>query len=110
MVKSNNSWYYEVSKSAPQYALRYLSEAWKRCFNKVSGQPQFKRKGRDDSFTLDGSIPTPSPPRRGARGVGQIKLPRIGWIKTYEILPDNVTPKSVRSSRGERPFAPTDGV
>ncbi|NEP79601.1 MAG: IS200/IS605 family element transposase accessory protein TnpB [Okeania sp. SIO3B3] len=90
MVKPNNYWYYEVSKCAPQYALRYLSEAWKRCFSKVSGQPKFKKKGRDDSFTLDGSISV---------GFNRIKLPRIGWVKTYEILPDNVTPKSVTISR-----------
>ncbi len=31
--------------------------------------------------------------------MGQIKLPRIGWVKTFEILPDNVTPKSVTISR-----------
>ena len=43
--------------------------------------------------------PPPSPPGRGARGVGQIKLPRIGWIKIYEVLPDNITPKSVTISR-----------
>ncbi len=86
MVKPKNSWYYEVSKCAPQYALRYLSVAWKRCFTKVSGVPKFKKKGRDDSFTLDGSISV---------GFNQIKLPRIGRIKTYEILPDNVSPKSV---------------
>ena len=77
-------------ESAPQYALRYLSEAWKRCFSKVSSQPKFKKKGRNDSFTLDGSITV---------GFNQIKLPRIGWIKTYEVLPDNVTPKSVTISR-----------
>ncbi|NEP90419.1 MAG: IS200/IS605 family element transposase accessory protein TnpB [Okeania sp. SIO2C2] len=90
MVKPNNYWYYEVSKTAPQYALRYLSSAWKRCFSKVSGQPKFKKKGRDDSFTLDGSITV---------GFNHIKLPRIGWVKTFEILPDNVTPKSVTISR-----------
>ncbi len=90
MVKPNNYWYYEVSKSAPQYALRYLSSAWKRCFTKVSGQPKFKKKGRDDSFTLDGSISV---------AFNDIKLPRIGWIKTHEILPDNVTPKSVTISK-----------
>ncbi|GGA34650.1 hypothetical protein [Okeania sp. KiyG1] len=49
-----------------------------------------RKKGRDDSFTLDGSITV---------GFNQIKLPRIGWIKTYEILPDNVTPKSVTISK-----------
>ncbi|NET46825.1 transposase [Okeania sp. SIO2B3] len=90
MVKPNNYWYYEVSKTAPQYALRHLSNAWKRCFTKVSGQPKFKKKGRDDSFTLDGSISV---------GFNRIKLPRIGWVKTYEILPDNVSPKSVTISR-----------
>ena len=90
MVKPNNYWYYEVSKTAPQYALRYLSSAWKRCFTKVSGVPKFKKKSKDDSFTLDGSISV---------GFNHIKLPRIGWIKTYEVLPDNITPKSVTISR-----------
>ncbi len=90
MVKPLNYWYYEVSKCAPQYALRYLSVAWKRCFNKVSGIPKFKKKGKDDSFTLDGSISV---------DFNHIKLPRIGWIKTHEILPDNVTPKSVTISK-----------
>ncbi|NEQ41239.1 MAG: hypothetical protein F6K40_35585 [Okeania sp. SIO3I5] len=56
MVKSLNYWYYEVSQTAPQYALRYLSDASKRRFSKVSGIPKFKKKGKDDSFTLDGSI------------------------------------------------------
>ena len=76
IVKPNNYWYYEVSKTAPQYALRHLSSAWKRCFSKVSGVPKFKKKGKDDSFTLDGSISV---------GFNHIKLPRIGWMKTYEV-------------------------
>jgi putative transposase len=56
----------------------------------VSGVPKFKKKGKDDSFTLDGSISV---------GFNHIKLPRIGWMKTYEVLPDNVAPKSVTISR-----------
>ena len=32
-------------------------------------------------------------------GFNQIKLPRIGWVKTYEVLPDDVSPKSVTISR-----------
>ncbi|MDJ0519972.1 MAG: hypothetical protein QNJ74_28170 [Trichodesmium sp. MO_231.B1] len=71
-------------------ALRYLSSAWKRCFTKVSGQPKFKKKGRDDSFTLDASI---------TLGFNHIKLPRIGWVKTFEILPDDVSAKSVTISK-----------
>ena len=41
--------------------------------------------------------------RRGARGVVCIKLPIIGGVKTYKILPDNITPKFVTISRKASP-------
>lgn len=78
LVKPNNPWYYEVSKCAPQYALRQLSVAWDRCFKKLSGVPRIKKKDRKDSFTLDGSIKVEHL---------KIKVPVIGWLKTYERLP-----------------------
>ena len=90
LVKPSNPWYYEVSKCAPQYALKQLRQAWDRCFKKVSGAPQFKKKGRKDSFTLDGSIKVEH---------FKIKVPVIGWLKTYERLPQGVSPKSVTISR-----------
>jgi putative transposase len=90
LVKPLYPWYYEVSKCAPQYALRQLREAWDRCFKKLAGAPQFKKKGRKDSFTLDGSIKVEH---------FKIKVPVIGWLKTYERLPQGVTPKSVTISR-----------
>lgn len=90
LVKPSNSWYYEVSKCAPQYALRQLREAWNRCFKKVSGAPRFKKKGRKDSFTLDGSIKVEH---------FKLKVPVIGWLKTYERLPQGIAPKSVTISR-----------
>jgi len=90
LVKPSNPWYYEVSKCAPQYALRQLREAWDRCFKKVSGVPRFKKKGRKDSFTLDGSIKIEH---------FKVKVPVLGWLKTYESLPQSVTPKSVTISR-----------
>jgi len=90
LVKPINPWYYEVSKCAPQYALRQLREAWDRFFKKVSGVPRFKKKGRKDSFTLDGSIKVEH---------FKIKIPVIGWLKSYERLPQGVAPKSVTISR-----------
>ncbi len=90
LVKPVNPWYYEVSKCAPQYALRQLREAWDRCFKKVSGVPRFKKKGRKDSFTLDGSIKVEH---------FKVKVPVIGWLKTYERLSQGVIPKSVTISR-----------
>lgn len=90
LVKPDYPWYYEVSKCAPQYALRALRDAWGRCFNKISEAPRFKKKGNNDGFTLDGSIKVEH---------FRIKVPVIGWLKTYERLPTGILPKSVSISR-----------
>ena len=104
LVKSENEWYYECSKSTPQQALMALREAWKRCFNaksagrklpsgelrKTAGVPKFKNKGRCDSFTLEGSIKVV--------GTNKIQVPVIGILRTYERLPQE-KPKSVTISR-----------
>ena len=90
IVKPEKPWYKDVSKCAPQYALRDLRIAWERCFKKISGVPRFKKKGRSDSFELDGAIKI--------RGTRKIQVPRIGILKTYEDLPQ-VPVKSVTISR-----------
>ncbi len=89
-IKSTHPWYYEVSKCAPQYALRYLSDALKSFFKKNKGFPNFKKKGKHDSFTLDGAIHIDH---------RKVKVPIIGWIKTYELLPAGYKPKSVTISK-----------
>ena len=90
LVKPEKPWYMEVSKCAPQYALRDLRIAWDRCFKKISGVPRFKKKGRSDSFELEGTIKM--------RGTRKIQVPRIGILRTYEDLPQ-VPVKSVTISR-----------
>ncbi|MBD0262246.1 MAG: IS200/IS605 family element transposase accessory protein TnpB [Tolypothrix sp. Co-bin9] len=90
LVKPEYPWYYKISKCAPQYALRNLRIAWDRCFKKVSGVPRFKKKGRSDSFELDGTIKI--------RSTHCLQLPKLGILKTYEGLPQ-VQPKSVTISR-----------
>ncbi len=90
LVKPECPWYYECSKSTPQEALRALRVAWDRCFKKTAGVPQFKKKGKHDSFTLEGSVKI--------KGSNKIQVPKIGILKTYERLPQ-VQPKSVTISR-----------
>jgi len=91
LVKSENPWYYECSKSAPQYSLRDLSTAWKRYFKKISSQPKFKKKGKNDSFTLEGTCKI--------KDSFTIQVPSIGKLKTYEKLPSPNKIKSVTISR-----------
>jgi putative transposase len=90
LVKSENEWYYECSKSTPQQALMALRDAWKRCFNKTAGVPKFKKKGKRDSFTLEGTVKI--------LGTKKIQVPVIGVLRTYERLPQ-VLIKSCTISR-----------
>jgi putative transposase len=95
-VKSENQWYYECSKSTPQQALMALREAWKRCFNKTAGVPRFKKKGRRDSFTLEGTVKI--------LGSNKIQVPVIGILKTYEMLPQALTKSCTISRQASRWF------
>jgi putative transposase len=73
-------WMYEVSKCAPQEALRDLHRAFQNFYRgRKKGQrigfPRFKRKGVRDSFRLTGTI----------RFVDRkIQLPRIGKVRIKE--------------------------
>jgi putative transposase len=89
-VKADNPSYYEVSKCAPQYALRHLSDAFKQFFKGTKQFPNFQKKGQIYSFTLDGSIHIEHK---------WIKVPVLGKLKTYEGLPFGFKPKSVTLSR-----------
>uniref|UniRef100_UPI000B0F9986 RNA-guided endonuclease InsQ/TnpB family protein n=1 Tax=Anabaena sp. (strain CA / ATCC 33047) TaxID=52271 RepID=UPI000B0F9986 len=70
--------------------MRHLSDAFKSFFHKTKGFPKFKKKGRHDSFTLDGAIKIDT---------RKVRVPVIGWIKTYEYLPTGYQPKSVTISK-----------
>lgn len=107
-VKSVHSWYYDVSKYSPQQALRNLQSAYTKFFTGLKdgtiakkkasyvkaqiaknqpinyeflndiGKPNFKKKSRKDSFYLEGKIQTKD---------NKVKVPKFGWIKCSEILP-----------------------
>ena len=97
LVKPTHDWYYEVSKCAPQYALRQLRQAFNDFFKKKKingkpvGFPRFKKKSRHNSFTLDGTIKVVDH--------FKIQVPVIGILKTYEGLPKGFKPKNVTISR-----------
>jgi putative transposase len=77
---SNFPWMYEVSKCAPQEALRDLDKAFKNFFRGLKesqqiGFPKFKKKSFQDSFRLTGTIKIKNK---------EIQLPRLGCIKLKE--------------------------
>ncbi|MDJ0796296.1 MAG: RNA-guided endonuclease TnpB family protein [Calothrix sp. MO_167.B12] len=93
-VKTEYTWIKEkgICQKITQYAFDNLGTAFDRYFQKLGKRPTFKKKGKHDSFTIDASGKTI--PIGGTR----VKLPTIGWVKTYEGLPHTTT-KSVTISR-----------
>ncbi|MCE7734243.1 MAG: helix-turn-helix domain-containing protein, partial [Candidatus Heimdallarchaeota archaeon] len=84
LKQSSLSWMYEVSKCAPQEALRDLDKAFANFFNAIKlgnkvGYPKFKKKGRHDAFRLTGSIKVLS--NSNLNQLDQVQLPRIGRIR-----------------------------
>lgn len=77
-------WMYDVSKCAPQEALRNLDKAFKGFFDSVTGKrkgepagfPKFKSKRNGlGSFRLTGSIKVET---------NRVRLPRLGWLRLKE--------------------------
>ena len=74
-------WMYEVSKCAPQEALRDLDKAFQHFFRGIKqkkkiGFPKFKKKGIHDSFRLTGTIKL---------NEKSVQLPRLGSIRLKEV-------------------------
>ncbi len=75
LKKTDFPWMYEVSKCAPQEALRDLDKAFKNFFEGRANFPKFKEKGVHDSFRLTGTIKVfPK----------HVQLPRLGKIRVKE--------------------------
>ena len=71
-------WMGDVTKCAPQEAIRDLGKAYQRFFTKQASYPKFKKKGIRDSFRISsGNFKIENK---------YIKLPRIGLVKMSETL------------------------
>jgi putative transposase len=75
LKKTEFPWMYEVSKCAPQEALRDLDRAYRNFAAGRAKLPRFKKKFVHDSFRLTGAV---------SCGERSAVLPRLGKIRTKE--------------------------
>ena len=73
--KTDFPWMKELSSETPAHALANLESAYKRFFKTKKGFPQFKKKGKHDSFSVRSSITVYD---------NKIKLPKIGIVRLKE--------------------------
>jgi hypothetical protein len=99
-------WIGEVTKNAPQQAIKNLGVAFKNFFDGRAKYPTFKKKGvSSDSFRADNG--TDKQHRNAVEVDGRrVKLPVIGWIRMRESVRFTGNIKSVTVSRvADRWFA-----
>ena len=87
LVKPQHKWMSQLSSRVYQYAFINLGEAHNRFFKGLAARPRFKKKGQQDSFTIDNC--------GKSINLGGLthKLPFLGLLKTHEPLPECVTKK-----------------
>lgn len=71
-------WMLEVTKNAPQMAIMQLGRAFTNFFKGRGRYPTFRRKGRDDRFTLTNDQFRVEEKR--------IWIPHLGWVRMWESL------------------------
>jgi putative transposase len=91
-------WMLEVTKNAPQQAIKNLGAAFKRFFAGKGKYPRFKKKGIADSFRADNG-PDKNHPHAVEVTGRRVKLPVIGWVRMREPLRFNGKIQSAVVSR-----------
>jgi putative transposase len=71
-------WMLDVTKNAPQMAIIQLGHAFENFFNGAARYPKFRRKGRDDRFTITNDQFKVEEKR--------IRIPKLGWVRMRECL------------------------
>jgi putative transposase len=71
-------WMLEVTKNAPQMAIIQLGQAFKNFFAKRAKYPTFRKKWKDDRFTLSND--------QFAVNDSRIRIPHLGWVGMRESL------------------------
>ena len=87
------SWLKEVSSKAVKQALIYADRAFKNYFSKRSGKPTFKKKGKDESFYLIGTIKVER---------HRIFVPKLKWLRLKEFgyIPKNISSVTISMKNG----------
>ena len=91
----------EVTKCAPQMAIKQLGDAYKHFFKGESQYPQFRKKGKNDRFSLSNDLFK----LKNENNRHFIQIPKLGWVRMKEGLRfQGKIMSATISSHGERWF------
>lgn len=80
-LKAALPWLAEPHSDVLQQALRDLDRAYSGFFAGRTGFPRFKRKGERDAFRIQNRAKGPIEVRRLNRRWGEVRVPKLGWVR-----------------------------
>lgn len=78
-VRAEHPWLAAGSQMVQQQALRDFAQATANCFSGTHNRPSWRKAGRNEGFRVDALKPRDV--RRLSRHVGEVRVPKAGWVR-----------------------------
>jgi putative transposase len=98
-ARADNPWLTAGSQTVQQQALRDFAQAMTGFFNGTHGRPSWRKAGRDEGFRIVGQRGKQWDARRLNRYWGQVRIPKVGWVRFRWSRPVPGGVKSFRITR-----------
>ncbi len=82
-ARAENPWLAAGSQTVQQQALRDFAQAMTAFFDpgNPAGRPSWRKAGRDEGFRITGRCGRQWDVRRVSRHVGEVRVPKAGWVR-----------------------------
>ena len=100
-ARAENRWLAFGCQMVQQQALRDFAQATSAFFDprNPAGRPSWRKAGRDEGFRIVGALGRQWDVRRASCRVGQVRVPKVGWVRFRWSRP---VPPGVKSYRVNR--------
>ena len=95
-ARADNPWLAAGSQTVQQQALRDFAQAMTGFYAGTHGRPSWRKAGRDEGFRITGQRGRQWDMRRVGRHWGQVRVPKVGWVRFRWSRP---VPEGVKSFR-----------
>lgn len=80
-ARTEFEWLRAGSSTVQQQALKDFTQAMANFFRGTHRRPTWRRRGQGDGFRIVGSRGLAWDVRRLSRNVGEVKIPKVGWVR-----------------------------
>ena len=80
-ARAENPWLADGSQTVQQQALRDFNQAMQFFFNGTHKLPTWRKAGRDEGFRIVGQRGSQWDVRRLNRNHGEVRVPKVGWVR-----------------------------